>query len=149
MEAVLLMGIPGSGKSTFCKERFFETHIRINLDMLRTREREKLLFDACLNAKQPLVVDNTNPSAKDRSRYIIPAKIQHFRIIVFYLSVGIDEALERNAQRPKSTRVPAVGVRSIRNRIERPLLNEGIDERYYVRMGGGGTFVVEEFSDEI
>ena len=37
MQVVILIGIQGSGKSTFCRKRFFDTHVRINLDMLRTR----------------------------------------------------------------------------------------------------------------
>ena len=41
MEAVILIGIQGAGKSTFYKDRFFNTHVRINLDMLKTRHREK------------------------------------------------------------------------------------------------------------
>jgi predicted kinase len=28
MEAVILCGIQGTGKSTFCRERFFDTHRR-------------------------------------------------------------------------------------------------------------------------
>lgn len=40
MEAVILCGIQASGKSAFYSERFFHTHVRINLDMLRTRRRE-------------------------------------------------------------------------------------------------------------
>jgi predicted kinase len=35
MEAVIFVGIQGSGKSTFYNERFVDTHIRINLDMLK------------------------------------------------------------------------------------------------------------------
>ena len=54
------MGIQGAGKSTFFKERFFDTHVRINLDMLKTRHREAILLDACIRAKQRFVVDNTN-----------------------------------------------------------------------------------------
>jgi predicted kinase len=46
MEAVIFVGIQGTGKSTFYKERFFDTHVRINLDMLKTRHREKLLVQA-------------------------------------------------------------------------------------------------------
>ena len=42
METVILVGIPGSGKTTFYRERFFETHVRISLDMLRMRDREGL-----------------------------------------------------------------------------------------------------------
>jgi predicted kinase len=34
METVILIGIQGSGKSTFYRERFFDTLVRINLDLL-------------------------------------------------------------------------------------------------------------------
>ena len=37
MEAVIFTGIQASGKSTFFKERFFDTHVRINLDMLDSK----------------------------------------------------------------------------------------------------------------
>ncbi|HWE94100.1 MAG TPA: hypothetical protein VG269_09070 [Tepidisphaeraceae bacterium] len=42
MEAVIFCGVQGSGKSTFFRERFFDTHLRLNLDMLRTRHRGTL-----------------------------------------------------------------------------------------------------------
>jgi predicted kinase len=74
MEMVLMMGVQAAGKSTFCRERFYDTHLRINLDMLRTRYREELLVRACFEAKQPFVVDNTNPTKADRQRYIPDAK---------------------------------------------------------------------------
>jgi hypothetical protein len=44
MEAVVFSGVQGVGKSTFYRERFFATHVRINLDMLRTRNREDVLL---------------------------------------------------------------------------------------------------------
>ncbi len=43
MEMVLLIGIPATGKSSFCREKFFHTYVRLNLDMLGTRHREKLI----------------------------------------------------------------------------------------------------------
>ena len=70
MEAIIFVGIQASGKSTFYRERFFDTHLRINLDMLKTRYREQLILRACIEAKQPFVVDNTNPSVEERARYI-------------------------------------------------------------------------------
>ena len=66
MEAVLFIGIPGSGKSSFFKERFFSTHVRISLDLLRTRHREELLLEACLGTEQRFVIDNTNPTTSER-----------------------------------------------------------------------------------
>lgn len=62
MEAIIFIGIQGAGKSTFYRHHFFNTHIRINLDMLKTRHREQIFLQACLEAKQPFVVDNTNPT---------------------------------------------------------------------------------------
>lgn len=63
MEAVILIGVQGSGKTTFYLRRFFETHVRFSLDMLRTRRRERILLMACVEAKQPFVIDNTNAAA--------------------------------------------------------------------------------------
>jgi predicted kinase len=51
VDAIIFVGIQATGKSTFFKERFFDTHVRINLDMLKTRHREETLFNACLEAK--------------------------------------------------------------------------------------------------
>lgn len=48
MEAVIFIGLQASGKSTFYQERFFNTHVRINLDMLKTRNREKQSLQVCL-----------------------------------------------------------------------------------------------------
>ena len=84
MEAVLLVGVQASGKSSFFAERFSDSHVRINLDMLRTRHREGLLLDACIRMKQPFVVDNTNLERKRRAKYIEPARSAGFRIVGYY-----------------------------------------------------------------
>jgi predicted kinase len=131
MEMVLLMGVQAAGKSTFCKQRFFDTHLRLNLDMLRTRNREEVLVRACLFAKQPFVVDNTNPTKADRARYIPYAKEARFRIVGYYLSAPIEEALQRNAAREKV--IPEPGVRRTFQKIELPTFDEGFDELFYVR----------------
>ena len=74
MEAVIFMGIQGSGKSSFFRERFFSTHVRISLDLLKTRFREQTFLDACLQTEQRFVIDNTNPTRGERQRYIAAAK---------------------------------------------------------------------------
>ena len=40
---VIMMGIQGSGKSTFCTKNFSE-YTRINLDTLRTRKKKMMPF---------------------------------------------------------------------------------------------------------
>src|SRR3954463_12260278 len=110
MEAVIFVGVQASGKSSFYKDRFFRTHVRINLDMLRTRHRERLLLGACLQGQQPLVVDNTNPTAAARSRYLIPARAAGFRVIGYYFQTSLAEAISRNTERPAPEQVPVKGL---------------------------------------
>jgi predicted ABC-type ATPase len=83
MEAVIFVGIQGAGKSSFYKARFFNSHVRINLDMLKTRYREMLLLRACIESKQPFVVDNTNVLAAERAVYIDAAKSAGFAVTAF------------------------------------------------------------------
>ncbi len=92
MEAVIFIGIQGSGKSSFFRERFFDTHVRINLDMLRTRRREELLVAACLEAGQSFVIDNTNPLPSDRARYVGRARAAGFRTVAYFFESSLQEA---------------------------------------------------------
>lgn len=69
-EAIILIGAQASGKSTFYRDYFFRTHVRINLDMLKTRHRELRLLQTCLETGQSFVIDNTNPTRKARERYL-------------------------------------------------------------------------------
>ena len=153
MEAILFVGIQATGKSTFFAERFFNTHIRINLDMLRTRHREDLLLAACISAKQPFVIDNTNVSSEQRAKYIALARPAGFRVVGYYFESKIHESLARNAVRPLEQQVPEKGVLGAYGRLIRPALSEGFDALYYVRMernsGNEHTFIVEEWRDEI
>ena len=149
MEAVIFCGIQATGKSTFFKERFVDTHMRLNLDMLKTRHRESVLFRACLEAKQPFVIDNTNPKQDDRRRYIADAKTSHFRVVGYYFESKIGDALDRNARREGKARIHDGGIKSTHASLELPKFSEGFDELYYVRMKAGGGFEVKEWSNEV
>ena len=65
-EAIIFIGLQASGKSSFYHAKFSHSHMRLNLDMLRTRNREKILLEACLRAKQSFVIDNTNSTLTER-----------------------------------------------------------------------------------
>lgn len=149
MEAILLIGLQASGKSTFYRQRFFNTHVRINLDMLKTRHREKRFLEVCLETLQPFVVDNTNPAKEDRRRYIEPAKAAGFRVVGYYLRSKVEECKGRNAERPQRQQVPLGGLLGTYKRLELPSLSEGFDDLYYVKIGEDGQFVVEGWSDDV
>ena len=143
VEAVILIGIQGSGKSTFYKEKFADTHLRINLDMLRTKNREKVLFEACLEAKIRFVVDKVNASREERARYIIEAKHFGFRVVGYYLRSDLKSALERNSKRAGKARIPDKGLFDSAKRLQIPSYDEGFDELKYVRIDDENQFIVE------
>jgi predicted kinase len=148
MEAVLLFGLPGSGKSSFYKQRYFRTHVRISLDLLRTRHREKRLLELCLETQQPFVVDNTNCSRVDRTAFIAAARERRFTVLGYYFRSTVAECLTRNPERQGDERVPDVAILSAAKRLERPAMNEGFDRLLYVRLDDSG-FVVEDWNDDL
>lgn len=149
MEMILFIGGQGAGKSTFYRERFFNTHVRVNLDMLRTRHRERLLVAACLQMKQRLVVDNTNPTAQDRARYIGPARDAGFKVAGYYFDATVDELLHRNARRTGREKIPEIGVRGTHKKLAPPGYAEGFDELFRVRVAGDGEFDLVRMEREI
>ncbi|MBW4669137.1 MAG: ATP-binding protein [Cyanomargarita calcarea GSE-NOS-MK-12-04C] len=148
MEAIIFIGIQGAGKSTFYQENFLNTHIGINLDMLKTRHREQILLRACLEAKQPFVVDNTNPTLEQRSRYVIPAKENNFRVIAYYFQADLEECKQRNNQRASKKNVPLIGILSTYKKLVLPTFEEGFDVIYSVKTELNYSFIVQEWKHE-
>lgn len=149
MEAVIFIGVQGAGKSSFYKARFFNSHVRINLDMLKTRYREALLLRACIESKQPFVVDNTNVLAAERAVYIDAAKSAGFAVTGFYFGTRLNDALLTNKTRPEPERVPEKGLLGTYKKLQIPQRAEGFDHLFYVTRGDDGDFVVQEWIDEV
>lgn len=136
-----MMGLQASGKSTFFVQNFVHTHVRINLDMLKTRTRESKLVDACVDGKAKFIVDNTNATKEDRARYIQKVKGAGYKVIGYYMDTPVKDCVARNVVRGNS--VPDVAIHKTNARFERPSLNEGFDQLFFVKHGPDG-FEVEE-----
>jgi predicted kinase len=145
MEAILLIGIQGAGKSTFYYRRFFHTHVRLSLDLLKTRRRETVLLEACLGTGQPLVIDNTNVTAIERARYILPALAAGFRVSGYFFEPDPKNSLQRNNEREGKRRVPAAGLFGTLKRLQRPRSEEGFHELYRVTLSEPGEFRAESW----
>lgn len=149
MEAIIFIGIQASGKSTFYKDKFFRTHMRINLDMFKTRHREDIMLEACIKSMQSFVVDNTNPTAADRKKYIDLAKTAGYKVIGYYFMTSIGEAILRNEKREGKEHIPLAGIRSTLAKLQPPALDEGFDELFCVRIDKENKFIIEECKHEV
>ena len=137
MHGVIFTGIPGSGKSTYYRDHFFDDYLRINLDQLRTRNREKRLFELCLALKQPFVVDNTNTTAKERRCYLAPAVAAGFKVDSYCFTVGTKTALSWNRRRVGKAKVPDKAVLAMAGRLQQPARDEGFSELFFVDLFAG------------
>lgn len=143
--ASVFCGLQGSGKSTFYARRFADTHVRLNLDMLRTRNREDVLLHACLAVQQPFVADNTNPTPAQRSRYAALARAAKFESVECYrFDVPVDRCIANNGARPEDKRVPDVAIHGTAAKFVPPTRAEGFDVVRRVTVTEAGDFVVED-----
>lgn len=148
MEAIVFCGIQASGKTTFYKEKFFRTHVRISLDQLNTRNKENKFIETCINTQQAFVVDNTNPSVNDRAKYISIAKANKFKVIGYYFQSKLSESLSRNSLRSGKENIAEIGIKGTFSKLELPGYEEGFDELYYVEIEDN-SFQVKKWTDEI
>jgi predicted kinase len=142
-EAIIFVGIQGSGKTTFYWRQFAETHTHISLDVLRTRRSEQMEVAAQLKAERSFVVDNTNPTIQDRARYIGPAHAAGFRVVAYFFESSLADAIRRNNERAGLKKIPVAAVAATFRKLQPPALDEGFDAIYTVRINDArNTFVV-------
>ena len=145
---VILMGLQGSGKSTFFAREFADKGFEhINLDILKTRRKEAEVLQDCIDNNKDCVIDNTNPTKADRARYIVPGKHSDFRIVGYFLQSKLGDCLERNDKRER--RVPKKGILGTYNKMEMPSLQEGFDELNFVCIENGEFKISKWIEDEI
>lgn len=128
-ELVLLVGYPGSGKSTLTKLFEDKPHYEvIHGDDLKTESKMKKALKAGIEAGKSVVIDATNPSAKKRAVYISLARELNpkIHVRVIEMSTSIEESLDRNGQREKP--VPKIALYLFRKNYEKPTRAEGINE---------------------
>ena len=136
MQAVIFIGIQAAGKSTFYLRNFASTHLRISMDLAKTRPREKRLIQSCFASRQPFVIDNTNPTTASRKPYIDLARSAGLRVLGYFFVPDIKASLERNACRTGKQKIPVPGLYRTNKILEAPAYAEGFDQLFTVRVEG-------------
>ncbi len=149
MQAILFIGIPATGKSTFYKQDYADTHVRVNGDMLKGNKGcEKDLIDACLRHGQPFVIDKMNFTKKHRASYLEQAKLAGFLRIGYYFQSVKADALRRNRNPDREEKnLPDVAVHNAAAKLEMPNYAEGFDKLYYVKITCDETFLATPWED--
>ncbi|WP_180113234.1 ATP-binding protein [Acinetobacter sp. YH12073] len=142
MQLIIFTGVQASGKSTFYMLNLYHSHLRINLDMLKTRHRENMIFEACLASKTKMVIDNTNPDREARARYIKRAVDAGFEVIAYYFETDLDSTLKRNSLREGKAHIPEVGVRATYRKLQVPSQDEGFDQIFKIKIISHGEFSI-------
>lgn len=148
MEAIIFVGLQATGKSTFYKNNFFNTHLRISNDLLKTKNREKLILEFCKNTKMSFVIDNTNITKASREKYVEFCKEAKCDIKCFYFKTDLDRSLLWNSKRLGKEKVPDVGILGTYKKLEIPSIDEGFTELHYVDFSNE-KFIVKDWLNEI
>jgi predicted kinase len=152
VELIIFVGLQASGKSTFYHARFAATHEHVSKDLFRNNKdrnrRQRQLIEATLQAGNPVVVDNTNPTVEERRPLIGLGREYGAKIVGYYFESQVHRCLERNRQRTGKGRVPDVAIYATAKKLVAPSCSEGFDELYGVRITGDSEFEVYTYTDE-
>ena len=135
LECVILVGIPGSGKSTLCRATFpaYECISKDAMPNVRDKQaRQTAALRAALGAGRSVVVDNTNVTPAERAAIIAIARAFGARVIGYYLETPTRDAVARNERREGRARVRKVAIFTSAKRLVPPALDEGFDELHTI-----------------
>jgi predicted kinase len=145
VQAVLLIGIQGAGKTTFYSQQFASTHLHISLDIAGTREQESALVKDAVASGKAFVVDNTNARKPERAPYIQLARAAGYRVTGYFFKPDLRASIGRNNYRTDKKPLVAPAVIATFKRLEPPRMEEGFDELLTVEAGPERSFVVTAY----
>lgn len=120
MEMVLMIGYPGSGKSTLVSQM---THSVISGDVLKTPAKMIQSARSKLQHGNSVVIDATNPSKEHRAKYINLAKEFNIPVRCIHVTTSFEESMRRNKTR--TVPVSKIAYYIFRKKFEEPTGDEG------------------------
>lgn len=127
-EAIIFIGLQGSGKTTYFEKHFAATHAHISRDLQRTADLEAALLRDCLELGRSFVVDNTNATRAVRAPYVRQAKAAGFQVRSYFFDTPVRTAIGRNNHRKDKKPIPVPAILRAAKMLDPPTRDEGFDE---------------------
>ncbi|KAJ6647211.1 Bifunctional polynucleotide phosphatase/kinase [Pseudolycoriella hygida] len=133
LEVIIMVGCPGSGKSTFAKNHLVSNKYNwINQDTLKSWQNCVKQLENAFSSKQSAVIDNTNPTKEARKRYIDVANKFKVQCRCFVMDVSFAHSKHNNKFREltDATHKPVneIVMNSFKKYYEPPTVAEGFLE---------------------
>lgn len=138
MKVIILVGVPGSGKSTFCEK--YPKYVRISQDDLGSRYMCLELFRESLRKGKSVIVDRCNINKMQRKLWtVIAEEFNVNEINCVNLVVKPEEAIRRIKERKDHPTIKDLTdekmaniVYNFINTYESPELSEGYDKVLFI-----------------
>jgi bifunctional polynucleotide phosphatase/kinase len=124
-ELVILVGLPGSGKTSIVNNHF-KSYCVLSGDLLKTHKKILMSLQKNIKLDKSIIIDATNPTIAKRSEYIKIAQANNVKIRCIHVNTSFEESLQRNNTRDMP--VPKIVYYMYRKNFQEPTLSEGFYE---------------------
>lgn len=145
----LMVGLPGSGKSTFAKKVMQEGDIYVSRDEVRYSligekdayfSKERLVFNTFLKKAQEAIdtganvwIDATHINPASRAKILGKLRFKNVQdVVAVIIDTPLEECIRRNNLREGRARVPEKAIRDMASNFSYPNVNERWFTKTYI-----------------